>query len=288
MSLKRFFVPIAASVFLFSCVSSKSYKTLEAKNADLNAAYTKLQNDLKDCNDKGAEAARKQSSLENDIASLQKENAFLKENNTTVLNQLKDLSVISGTQAESVKKSLDNLGAKDAYIQDLQTAMARKDSLNMALVMNLKGALNDVNDKDIEIKVEKGVVFISISDKMLFKSGSYVVTEQANTVLAKVAQVLNGQPNIEFMVEGHTDNVPMKNSCIKDNWDLSVLRATAVTRILQNTYKIDPKRITAGGRGEYIDVASNDSPDGKAANRRTRIVIQPQLDQFFQLLEKKQ
>jgi chemotaxis protein MotB len=100
--------------------------------------------------------------------------------------------------------------------------------------------------------------------------------------------VLNGQPNIEFMVEGHTDNVPMKNSCVKDNWDLSVLRATAVTRILQNTYKIDPKRITAGGRGEYVDVASNDSPDGKAANRRTRIVIQPQLDQFFQLLEKKQ
>jgi chemotaxis protein MotB len=112
MFTKRILVPVVASVFLFSCVSSKSYKTLEAKNADLNTAYTKLQNDLKDCNDKNAEAARKQSSLENDMASLRKENAFLKENNTTVLNQLKDLSVISGTQAESVKKSLENIGAK--------------------------------------------------------------------------------------------------------------------------------------------------------------------------------
>ncbi len=275
------------SVSLFSCVSSKKYKAEQLRYVELSAAQTQLQNDLKACEDEKAAHAREKAALQAQLESLNKELAYVKENNTTVLNQLKDLSVLSSTQAESVRKSLENIGAKDAYIQDLQSAMARKDSLNMALVMNLKSALADVNDKDVEIKVEKGVVFISISDKMLFNSGSYNVTAQANTVLGKVAQVLNANPDIHFLVEGHTDNVPIKNNCILDNWDLSVKRATAVTRILQNTYNIDPTRMTAGGRSEYIPLASNDSKEGKATNRRTRIVIQPQLDQFFQLLERK-
>jgi chemotaxis protein MotB len=205
-----------------------------------------------------------------------------------MINQLKDLSVISNSQAQSIQKSLENIGAKDLYIQNLQSAIAKKDSLNMALVMNLKGALNDVNDQDVEIKVEKGVVFISISDKMLFKSGKYEVTDNAMNVLGKVAQVLNSKPEIEFMVEGHTDNVAIKNNCIADNWDLSVKRATSVVRILQTKFGIDPKRITAGGRSEYIPLQSNETAEGKAANRRTRIVILPQLDQFFKLLEKPQ
>jgi chemotaxis protein MotB len=145
--------------------------------------------------------------------------------------------------------------------------------------------LTDINDTDIEIKVEKSAVFISISDKMLFKSASYDVNDRAMTVLGKVAQVLNSRPEIEFMVEGHTDNVPIKNNCITDNWDLSTKRATAVVRLLQNQFKIDPKRMTAGGRGEYLPVASNDDVAGKGLNRRTRIVILPQLDQFFKLLE---
>jgi chemotaxis protein MotB len=201
---------------------------------------------------------------------------------------LKDLSVISSSQAESIKKSLDNISSKDNYIQGLQSALAKKDSLNMALVMNLKGALNDVNDSDVEIKVEKGVVFISISDKMLFNSGSADVSDKALNVLSKVAQVLNSKPEIEFMVEGHTDNVAIKNNCVTDNWDLSVKRATSVVRLLQNKFNIDPKRMTAGGRGEYVPLQSNDTVEGRAANRRTRIVILPQLDQFFQLLEKPQ
>jgi chemotaxis protein MotB len=276
-----------ASTMLFSCVSSKKYKAEQARALELTNAQAKLQGDLKACEDQTAEGARKRAQLESEIDNLNKQIAFLKDNNTNVLGQLKDLSVLSATQAESVKKSLENLGAKDAYIQDLQSAMARKDSLNMALVMNLKGALNDVNDKDVEIKVEKGVVFISISDRMLFKSGSYEVTDQAKAVLGKVAQVLNANPQISFLVEGHTDTVAFKNGPLVDNWDLSVKRATSVTRILQNTYKIDPTRMTAGGRGQYAPVVSNDSPEGRATNRRTRIVIQPQLDQFFQLLEKK-
>ncbi len=275
------------SVLLFSCVSNKKFKAEQARYVTLNTTYTSLQDELKKCQDKSTEATLNKALLEAEIKNLTNQLTFVKENNTTVLKQLQDLSVLSGTQAESVKKSLENLGSKDAYIQDLQSALSRKDSLNMALVMNLKGALNDVNDKDVEIKVEKGVVFISISDKMLFKSGSSDVTEQAKTVLGKVAQVLNVNPQIDFLVEGHTDTIPIKNNCILDNWDLSVKRATAVTRILQNVYKIDPTRMTAGGRSEYAPLVSNETADGRTVNRRTRIVIQPQLDQFFQLLDKK-
>lgn len=245
-----------------------------------------VQDDLKKCRDEESELAKKKALLETEITGLNKQIDFLKENNNTVLNQLKDLSVISNSQAESIRKSLENIQSKDLYIQNLQSAIAKKDSLNMALVMNLKGALNDVNDQDVEIKVEKGVVFISISDKMLFKSGSYDVSDKAMNVLGKVAQVLNNKPDIEFLVEGHTDNVAIKNNCLTDNWDLSVKRATSVVRILQTKFGIDPKRMTAGGRGEFMPLESNDTTEGKAANRRTRIVILPQLDQFFKLLEK--
>lgn len=287
MKLKNYLLAASCSILLFSCVSSKKYKAEQLRYQELSEAHAKLQAALKSCEETGTENSRKRSQLESEIDALNKQIAFLKENNTTVLTQLKDLSVLSATQAESVKKSLDNIGAKDAYIQGLQSEMARKDSLNMALVMNLKGALNDVNDSDVEIKVEKGAVFISISDKMLFKSGSSVVTDKAKTVLGKVAQVLNANPDIEFLVEGHTDNKAISTNCVQDNWDLSVLRATSVTRILQNTYKIDPKRMTAGGRGEYLPLDSNDTAEGRSRNRRTRIVILPQLDQFFKLLEKK-
>jgi len=197
------------------------------------------------------------------------------------------MAVISGSQAESIKKSMENIGMKDAMINGLHNSIAQKDSMNMALVLNLKGAIGNLDDKDINIKVDKGVVYIDISDKMLFKSGSYEITDQANGVLGKVAKVLKNQPNIEFMVEGHTDNVPFKKGDLVDNWDLSTKRATSVVRLLQTKYGIDPAKMTAAGRGEYVPVTANDSAEGKSANRRTRIVILPQLDQFFKLLEKK-
>ncbi|MBS1563897.1 MAG: OmpA family protein [Bacteroidetes bacterium] len=287
MKIAHLLLLSSCSLTLFSCVSSKKFKAEQAKYAALNDQFNKTQASLKTCEDDKAEAARKRALLENDIENLNKQIAFLKENNTQALKQLQDLSVISGSQAESIKKSLENIGAKDAYIQDLQSAMARKDSLNMALVMNLKGAIGNIDDKDINIKVDKGVVYIDISDKLLFKSGKYDVTDNAKTVLGKVAQVLKAQPDIEFMVEGHTDNIPYKNPVLLDNWDLSVKRATAVIRILQNQYGLDPAHMAAAGRGEYKPVADNSTPEGKAANRRTRIVILPQLDQFFKLLEHK-
>jgi chemotaxis protein MotB len=287
MNCKQVLFTGLSSVLLFSCVSSKKYKGEIAKYNELSGNYTKLQGDLKGCEDAKAEYARNKASMESEIDNLKKQNQFLKDNNTQALKQLQDLSVISSSQAESIKKSLDNIGAKDLYIQDLQASMARKDSLNMALVMNLKGAIGNLADEDINIKVDKGVVYIDISDKLLFTSGSYVITPKATEVLGKVAKVLQAQPDIEFMVEGHTDNVKFAKGVLLDNWDLSVHRATSVVRVLQNQYGLNPAHIAAAGRGEYLPVAPNDTPAGRAANRRTRIVILPQLDQFFKLLEPK-
>lgn len=288
MKLKYFLLLALAPAFLFSCVSSKKFKAAQAQLDSLNQAHSKLQGDFKLCEDGKAENARKNAAYESEIADLKKQLSFVKENNTTALKQLEDLSVISTAQAESIKKSLENIGAKDAYIQDLQASLARKDSLNMALVMNLKGAIGNLDDQDINIKVDKGVVFIDISDKLLFRSGSYDITDKAKEVLGKVAQVLKNQSDVEFMVEGHTDDISYSKGVLVDNWDLSVKRSTAVVRVLQKQYGLSPAKIIAAGRSEYVPIADNNTAQGRAANRRTRIVILPQLDQFFKLLEPKQ
>ncbi|MFZ4546557.1 MAG: OmpA/MotB family protein [Bacteroidales bacterium] len=288
MKTKLFLVlSLSVAIIGTSCVSQKKYKSQVASFETLNAQYTKKQGDLNACETAKANYLKQIEDLNKQLADLNKEQSYLKNNNTVVLNQLEALSVITGTQAESIKKSMENIGMKDAYIQGLQTSLAQKDSLNMALVMNLKGAIGNLDDKDINIKVDKGVVFIDISDKLLFKSGSYDVTDKASEVLGKVALVLKNQPNMEFMVEGHTDNVPFKKGDLLDNWDLSVKRSTTIVRLLQTKYGLDPSKIIAAGRSEYQPLTNNSSTDGKAANRRTRIVILPQLDQFFKLLEKK-
>lgn len=289
MKKQLFLITAVSSTLLFACVSPKKLREAESRYTQLNGAYLELQSKLRTCEQNAKDSAdayaRRKGVYENRLNATTEQVEFLKQNNNQVLNQLKDLSVISGSQAESIKKSLDNIGMKDAYIKDLQSAIAKKDSLNMALVMNLKGAIGNMDDKDINIKVDKGVVYIDISDKLLFKSGSYDITDHAKEVLGKVATVLNNQPNIEFMVEGHTDNVRFTKGVLLDNWDLSVKRATSVVRVLQDQYHIPPARMTAAGRSEYMPVADNATTEGKAANRRTRIVILPQLDQFFKLLE---
>jgi len=296
MKTKIFLALAVVSMGAFSCVSPKKLHDAEAKYTQLNGAYADLQSKYRDAQD--AEAKKKadldkaeadRKALQSKIDDLNKQVDFLKENNNVVLGQLKDMSVVTGAQAESIKKSLENIGAKDLYIQGLQSSMARKDSINMNLVMNLKGVLGDLGDDDVNVKVDKGVVYVDISDKLLFKSGSFNVTDKAKVVLGKVAKVLAAQPSIEFMVEGHTDSKQLlgNDTVLEDNWDLSVKRATTVVRILQDTYGLDPKRMTAAGRGEYMPVAENNSAANRAKNRRTRIVILPQLDQFFKLLEKK-
>lgn len=281
MQLKHFVVLGLSSLMVVSCTTTKKLKKSETKYIRLDSTYRVVEQKYNDCRESHAAAQARIKALEEQLAQT-------RTNNSEMLGQLKDLSVISGTQAESIKKSLDNIGVKDAYIKDLQSAINRKDSMNMALVINLKSAIGNLDDKDINIKVDKGVVYVDISDKLMFKSGSYDVTDQAKEVLGKVAKVLLSRPDIEFMVEGHTDNVAFERGVLQDNWDLSTKRATSVVRILQNTYSVPPSHITAAGRGEYMPIANNETKEGKAANRRTRIVILPQLDQFFKLLEKPQ
>lgn len=275
-----FITLLALATLLNGCVGSKKYKLQKVKADDLNNKIENLSADLSNCFiEKDKQRAK--------IATLEAELANAKNSNTVLLNQLTSLSVITEAQAESIRQSMENINTKDAYIKDLQSAMARKDSLNMRLVLSLKGALQDVNDQDVEIKVEGSAVFISVSDKLLFKSGSYEITSKAKEVLGKVAQVLKGQPELQFMVEGHTDNKPINTGFIKDNWDLSVLRSAAVVRTLQKDFGLDPSRMIAAGRSEYLPIKSNDTNEDRALNRRTRIMVLPQLDQFFKLLESK-
>ena len=292
MNIKSLFLPLVAISLLASCVSSKKYQALTDKYGKLNEDLVASQKETKACRDEKTEADRLRAiadaQREAQIAAMKEQMEFLKKNNNQALKQLEDLSVISSSQAESIKKSLDNIGAKDAYIQTIQQAAARKDSLNMALVMNLKGAIGDLNDKDVNIKVDKGVVYVDISDKVLFKTGSFDLSDNAKTVLGKVALVLKNQPDIEFMVEGHTDNVALNgNKELQDNWDLSTKRATTIVRMFQKQYGMDPAKMVAAGRSEYQPLADNSTEAGRSQNRRTRIVILPQLDQFFKLLEKR-
>ncbi len=265
-------------VLMSGCVSQKKFKAKVSEYDSLKKDYEKVDLMLSDCASEREKQSARIKTLEDDLA-------YSKKNSSVMLNQLQDMSVISAAQSESIKKSLENINSKDNYIKNLQTELSRKDSLNMALVLNLKGALKDVNDDDVQIKVEGSAVFISISDKMLFRSGSYEITSRAKDVLGKVATVIKAQPDVQFMVEGHTDNKAISTSTIRDNWDLSVLRSASVVRTLQKQYGVDPARMIAAGRSEFVPLSSNANGEGRALNRRTRIVILPQLDQFFKLME---
>jgi chemotaxis protein MotB len=274
-------------ISISSCVSTRKFNALDAN-------YRKIESEKNACDSSLAQsrAANDKLATQNgyqktEIDDLKKQVGELKKNNSQVLNTLQDMSALSSKQAESVKQTLQTIGEKDNFIQGLQSAMARKDSLNMALVLNLKNAIGDISDQDITIKVDKSAIYIDISDKMLFNSGKYTVTDNAKVILGKVARVLNAYPDIEFMVEGHTDTVAIHTPCLDDNWDLSVRRATSVVRILQREYGITASRMTAAGRSQYIPIDTNGTADGRSRNRRTRIVILPQMDQFFKLLVKK-
>ena len=210
----------------------------------------------------------------------------LSNQNAALLNNVGDLATLSKKEAENLERSLESIKEKDLKIQRMQDAINKKDSVTLALVTSLKGALGNMNDEDIEISVEKGVVYVSISDKLLFASGRYNVTNRAREVLGKVATVVNNRPDLEFMVEGHTDSQSViRNAVLQDNWDLSVKRATSVVRVLQDEFGVAPERMTAAGRSYYIPVATNDTEEGRAQNRRTRIIVLPKLDQFFNLVE---
>jgi chemotaxis protein MotB len=218
------------------------------------------------------------------LKSIQEQLDYMKKTNTNLLDRLSDLSVINKSGAESIRKSLDALNEQGKYIKDLNSSIQRKDSVNLSLVMNLKRSLADINDEDVTVEVKKGVVYISISDKLMFASGSANVNSKAEAVLAKVAKVVNDHKDLDILVEGHTDAVPISTPEFKDNWDLSAKRATSVVRLLQTKFGVDPERMTAGGRGEFEPQSGNNSRAGRKQNRRTEIIVTPKLDQFFNLM----
>jgi len=296
--MKRILLFSLSVLLLASCVSKKKFTEMQQGRETAEASLAQFTKKFNDCDEERAELRNKLATVEGNLKKAQEDLAkarenekamkdqldYMKNTNTTLLSNLEDLSVVSRASAESIKKSLEQLEGQGQYIKDLTASMARKDSLNLSLVMNLKRSLQDVNDGDVNVEVRKGVVYISISDKMLFRSGSAVITRQAETVLEKIAKVLNDHKELEILVEGHTDNVPIATDCIADNWDLSTKRATSVVRALQSKYKVSPERMTAGGRSEYTPISDNASSAGRAKNRRTDIIVLPKLDQFLDLV----
>jgi chemotaxis protein MotB len=275
-----YIIPVTLSLLLLSCVSKKKFTAMKSNYDNSMLEQKTCATDLEKLKIDNTDLLKKNKDLTAQVD-------YLKKNGDLFLNTLQEMSVLSSKQAEGMKASLKSLSEKDAYIKDLNSAIRRKDSLNLNLVLNLKSSLANVNDKDINIKVEKGVVYVDLSDKLLFTSGQYTVTEKAKPILGKIASILNAHPELDVMVEGHTDSIPYASSVLIDNWDLSVKRATSVARVLEKQYKISPVRITAAGHSKFQPVASNKTSEGRMQNRRTRIIILPQLDQFFKLMVNK-
>ena len=270
--MKKIVIALSVLALLSSCVSKKKYTELETRNKEtqdlLNTATVKLNSCLEE------------------KAALSATASLLKEQNQGLISTSKDMTILSTKGAENIEKALESIKEKDLKISRMQDALTKKDSVTLAVVTSLKSAVG-ISDPDIEINVEKGVVFISIADKLLFKSGSYEVTDKAKGVLAKVAKVVNDKPDFECMVEGHTDNVPYNGSGILlDNWDLSVKRSTSIIRVLTNQLGVKPEQLIAAGRSSYIPLVDNDTAENRARNRRTRIVVLPKIDQFYEMIEK--
>lgn len=270
--MKKIVIALSLLMLMTSCVSKKQYAALEAKNKEtqdlLNTCTVKLNTCLE-------EKAGLKASVDG-----------LKEHNQTLISQSKDMTVLTTKGAENIEKALESIKEKDLKISRMQDALTKKDSVTLAVVTSLKSVVG-LDDEDIEINVDKGVVFISISDKMLFKSGSYDVTDKAKGVLAKVAKVVNDKPDFECMVEGHTDNVPYNgNGVIIDNWDLSVKRSTSIIRVLSSQLGVNPAQLIAAGRSSYVPLVENNSAENRAKNRRTRIYVMPKIDQFYEMVEK--
>ncbi len=261
-----------AALALTSCGTKKKIADLEQKN--------------KECQDLLNSTTVKLNLCLSEKEALSQQNDFLKKNNTDLINNMGNMTTLTQQGAANIEKALETIKEKDLKISRLQDALTKKDSVTLALVTSIKSSVG-VSDPDIEVNVEKGVVFISIADKLLFKSGSYVVTDKAKEVLAKVALIINDKPTFECMVEGHTDNVPFTgNAVLIDNWDLSVKRATAITRVLTRDLNVNPKQIIAAGRGEFIPLVENTTVENRSKNRRTRIVILPKIDEFYEMIEK--
>ena len=275
--MKRISVIVLSALFLTACVSKKKYVALQTENGQIKSELTKTQVEKEDLETKFTAIQARVDSYNSKI------NSLTEDNNAKLVNV--DGVVISENQKVALRESLKNV--PPAY---LATAKTLKDSMNLAVQFNLKESMDNIEeDEDISINIEETVVMISISDKMLFNSGSYKISKKANEILQKIADVVNSEESLDIMVEGHTDNQTLKSTAsVKDNWDLSVLRATSVVKKLQNEHNVDPAKLIAAGRSFYQPLVANDSKENRAINRRTRIVILPNIDKFFALMASKE
>ncbi|MCL7764813.1 OmpA family protein [Polaribacter sp. Z014] len=277
--MKKISFLLLTAIVVSSCVSKKEFVTLQTEHDKTKTELVNVKANLQKCLIENEKESTKAFSLSEQVKTL-------KEDKKGALKQVENLTVLTQSSSDNIKNVISQLSEKDKYINGVRKAMTQKDSLNLAIKYHLtKNLTNGIQDKDIEVNVEKTVVFISISDKLLFKSGSYNVNTSAYSVLEKIAKVINDQPEMEVMIEGHTDTTPIKRNLIQDNWDLSVLRATSITRVLQYKFGVVPARLIAAGRSQYIPLVPNNSSANKAKNRRTKIIIMPKLNQFFDLLE---
>ena len=264
--MKKVLFPLAVILLMTSCVSKKKYASLEANHQKANDELIAVKANLTKCLIETEKNQSLATSYKTKISDLEDTVDDLKKDKRKTLEFVDNLTVLTKGANDNIKETLIQLSKKDQYIKYVQKAMTKKDSLNLAVAFHLKKELkNGLNDEDIEINVEKTVVFISISDKLLFQSGSYNVTKKAYAVLEKVATVVNGQPNMDVMIEGHTDSKSIKTEFLQDNWDLSAKRATSIARILQNRFKVTPGRLIAAGRSIYVPIAENDSPENYSA-----------------------
>ena len=279
--MKKIFSLITVITILASCSSTKELDAEKAEHKQTKEQLLAVKANLTKCLVEKERFEEKSNLLEGTVTDLRKD----KENS---MEQVGNLTVLTKGANDNIKETLAQLSKKDKYINKIRAAATKKDSLNLVVAFHLKKELQQgIDDEDIEVNVEKTVVFISISDKLLFKSGSYTISSESSKVLAKVATVVNGQPEMDVMIEGHTDDAPISTAAVKDNWDLSVKRSTAIVRELQGKYAVAPSRLIAAGRSSFAPLVANDTPENKSKNRRTKIIIMPRLNQFFNLLDQK-
>jgi chemotaxis protein MotB len=270
---------IAVAVLAQGCVSTKKYK-------DLEASYSALQTKQSELDKQYQQGQQGLSSSTTRVKSLE-EQLTAERNNVTALQAALDKCLTSSGQGNvNISKLVDEINTSNKYIQHLVNTKNKSDSLNLVLTNNLTRSLSREEMSDVDVQVLKGVVYISLADNMLYKSGSYEISEKAGQTLDKIAKIIKDYKDYDVLIEGNTDAVPITMPNIRNNWDLSALRASSVVMALQNTYGVDPKRLTAGGRGEYNPVADNTTDAGKSKNRRTQIIITPKLDQFMDLIGK--
>ena len=273
---------LSAAMLFTGCVNKKTYENLRSNYDKLQSEYSELQSMYNDAKVNLAQQNATGSSLEQRLSDAQKQNTELKEQLKALQSSL-DNSINSGSA--NISKLVDEINASNKYIKQLVEAKSKSDSLNLALTNKLTRSLSKSELRDVDVKVLKGVVYISLNDNMLYRSGSYEISPAAGETLAKIAKIITDYDDYEVLVEGNTDDVPISKTNIRNNWDLSCLRASSVVQALQNQYGVNPSRLTAGGRGEYNPLEGNDTAEGRARNRRTQIIITPKLDQFLDLID---